>query len=254
MPEIPPTRLRRLRAFASGVAFTAATLLALGTASPASAVVVPDPYDTATLTATPTSVSAGDRITVSAVFTGLVDAYAYELDIAYDPELLAFVAGSEVLPAGGFGSATDSGSEIAVAATRLGTSPGLTGTQTLVTLTFTALEAGDAALDIVNGRIVDSNAASSTVDAEAPGTSTTVEITAGEDTEPGPGDGGSDGGSDGGDPDSGSGAGSGSGSGTTTDGSLAVTGSDAAPWLILGAGAIAAIAAGTVIAVRRRTR
>ena len=36
--------------------------------------------------------------------------------------------------------------------------------------------------------------------------------------------------------------------------SILVTGADAAPWLILGAGAIAAIAAGTVIAVRRRTR
>ncbi len=256
MPEIPPARFRRLRALASGVAFTAATLLAFGAASPASAVVVPDSYETATLTAAPTSVSVGDTITVSAVFTGLVDAYAYELDIAYDPDLLAFVADSEILPTGGFGSATDSGSEIAVTATRLGTSPGLTGTQTLVTLTFTALEAGDASLDIANGRIVDSSTASSTVDSDAPGTSTTVEITADEDTEPGPGDGGSDGGSDGGDPDTGSGSdsGSGSGSGTTTDGSLAVTGADAAPWLILGAGAIAAIAAGTVIAVRRRTR
>lgn len=256
MPEIPPPRFRRLRALASGVAFTAATLLAFGPASPASAVVLPDPYDTVALTAAPTSVSVGDTITVSAVFTGLVDTYAYELDIAYDPELLAFVADSAILPTGGFGSATDSGSEIAVAATRLGTSPGLTGTQTLVTLTLTALAAGDASLDIANGRIVDSSAASSAVDPEAAGTSTTVVITADDDSEPGPGDGGSDGGADGGadggDPDTGSG--SGSGSGTVTDASLAVTGADAAPWLILGAAAIAAIAAGTVIAVRRRTR
>lgn len=254
MPEIPPARFRRMRTLVSGVAFTAATLLALGTASSASAVVVPDAYETATLTAAPTSVSVGDTVTVSAVFTGLVDAYAYELDIAYDTELLAFVADSDVLPSGGFGSATDSGTEIAVTATRLGTSPGLTGTQTLVTLTFTALEPGNASLDIASGRIVDSNGQPAPVDAAAASTSTSVEITADEDTEPGPGGGGSDGGSDGGDPDTGSGSGSGSGDAAPTDGSLAVTGADAAPWLILGAAAIAAIAAGTLITVRRRTR
>lgn len=247
-----------MRTLASGVAFTAAAFLALGTASSASAVVVPVAYETATLTAAPTTVSIGDTVTVTAVFTGLVDAYAYELDIAYDPELLAFVADSEVLPAGGFGSATDSGDDVAVAATRLGTSPGLTGTQTLVTLSFTALEAGDASIEIASGRIVDSSTAPSTVDVAAASTATTVEIAADEDSGPGDGDGGSDGGSDGGDPDpdpgSGSGPDSGAGEGSSTDGSLAVTGADAAPWLILAAGAIAAIAAGTVITLRRRTR
>jgi hypothetical protein len=243
-----------MRTLASGVAFTAAAFLALGTASSASAVVVPDAYETATLTAAPTSVSIGDTVTVTAVFTGLVDAYAYELDIAYDPELLAFVADSEVFPDGGFGSATDSGDEIAVAATRLGTSPGLTGTQTLVTFTFTAIDAGDASIAIASGRIVDSNTQPSPIDAAAAGTSAIVEIIPDEDSGPGTGGGGSDGGSDGGDPDTGSGSGNGSGSGTSTDDSLATTGADAAPWLILGAGAIGAIAAGTVIAVRRRTR
>lgn len=254
MPETPPARFRRLRALGSGVALTAATFLAFGAASPASAVTIPDAYDTATLTAAPTSVSVGDTVTVTAVFTGLVDAYAYELDVAYDPDLLAFVADSEILPSGGFGSATDAGSEIAVAATRLGTSPGLTGTQTLVTLSFTAREAGDASLAIASGRIVDSNAQPTTVDVAAASASTTVEITADEGSEPGPGDGGSDGGDPDSGSDSGSGSGSGSGEGAPTDGSLAVTGAEAAPWLILGAGAIAAIAAGVVLAVRRRTR
>lgn len=223
-------------------------LLAFGAASPASAVIIPSAYDTATLTATPSSVAVGDTVTVTAVFTGLVDAYAYELDIAYDPDLFSYVDDSEELPAGGFGSATDTGSEITVAATRLGTSPGLTGTQTLVTLSFTARAAGDAPFAVATGRIVDSNAQPTTVDTAAAGMSTTVEITADEGSEPGPGDGGSDGP----DPDSGSGAGS--DEGAATDGSLAVTGADAAPWLILGAAAVAAIAAGTVIAVRRRTR
>ncbi|WP_082477926.1 cohesin domain-containing protein [Microbacterium sp. Leaf320] len=246
MPENPPARSRRARVLTAGAALAASTLLVFGVASPASAVVVPVAYDTVALTAAPTSVSVGDTVTVTAVFTGLVDAYAYELDIAYDPDLLAFVADSQILPSGGFGSAADTGAQIAVAATRLGTSPGLAGTQTLVTLRFTALEPGDASLAIASGRIVDSNAQPTTVDPNAAGTSAIVEISGEDGSEPGSGDDGSAGA----DP----GTGGGSGSGSTSDGSLAVTGADAAPWLILGAGAIAAIAAGTVIAVRRRTR
>lgn len=197
--------------------------------------------------------SIGDTVTVSAVFTGLVDAYAYELDIAYDEELLAFVEDSEQSPSGGFGSASDTGDEITISATRLGTSPGLTGNQTLVTVRFTALDDGDATIAIASGRIVGSNAQTSAIDPSAPGASTTVGIAADETPDPGSGGGGTPGGDPGtGDP--GSGAQPGTGSGTTADGSLAITGADAAPWLILGAGAVAAIAAGTLIALRRRTR
>lgn len=252
MPQEPPAR-HRLRPRISGVVLTAATFLVFGATSPASAAVIPVGYDTVTLTAAPIAVDIGDTVTVSAVFTGLVDAYAYELDIAYDEELLAFVDDSEESPSGGFGSATDTGGEIAIAATRLGTSPGLTGTQTLVTLRFTALDDGDAAIAIASGRIVGSNAQTSAIDPGAAGASTSVEIAA--DESPGPGSGG--GGSPGGDPGSGnpgSGAQPGTGSGDTADGSLAVTGADAAPWLILGAGATALVAAGTILVLRRRTR
>lgn len=248
MPENPPARSTRARFLAAGAALAASTFLAFGAAAPASAVVIPVAYDTVALTAAPAAVSVGDTVTVTAVFTGLTDAYAYELDIAYDPELLSFTADSQILPSGGFGSATDTGSEVAIAATRLGTSPGLAGTQTLVTLSFTALEPGDASLAIASGRIVDSNAQPTTIDPDAAGTSAAVVISEEDGSEPGQGDDG------GGDSDPGTGTGSGSGSGSTSDGSLAVTGADAAPWLILGAGAIAAIAAGTVLAVRRRTR
>lgn len=85
----------------------ATTFLALGAASPASAVTISATYDTVSLTATPATVSVGDTVTVSAVFTGLVDAYAYELDIAYDAKRLAFIDDSEQLPSGGFDSVTD---------------------------------------------------------------------------------------------------------------------------------------------------
>ncbi|MFJ6533261.1 cohesin domain-containing protein [Microbacterium sp. NPDC091662] len=247
MPQKPPP-LRRLRPHSTGIVIAAMAFLAFGAASPASAATGQVAYDTVSLSGTPSAVKVGDTVTVSAVFTGLVDAYAYELDIAYDPELLAFVADSELLPAGGFASTGDSGTEIAVTATRLGTSPGLTGTQTLVTLRFTALDEGDAAIAISSGRIVGSDAQTATIDPDGTGASTTVEISAVDTAEPGSGVDGSEG------TGPGSGPRSGTGSGTTADGSLAGTGTDAAPWLILGAGAVAAIAAGVVIALRRRIR
>ncbi|MFK0239522.1 cohesin domain-containing protein [Microbacterium sp. NPDC090281] len=251
MPQNARALFRRLRAPLSGVVVLAATtFLALGAASPASAVTISATYDTVSLTATPATLSVGDTVTVSAVFTGLVDAYAYELDISYDAKLLAFIDDSEQLPSGGFDSVTDRGGEIGIAATRLGTSPGLAGTQTLVTLTFTALDEGDASFAISSGRIVGSNAQTSTVDPAAAGASTIVEISSNDDAEPGSGDNGSFGA----DPGSGPGSPLRTGSGSAADGSLAITGTDAAPWLILGAGAIAAAAAGTIIAIRRRTR
>ncbi|WP_262002417.1 MULTISPECIES: cohesin domain-containing protein [Microbacterium] len=249
MPPKAPTRFRRLRAHGSGVAFAAATFLAFGVASSASAATIPVGYEAVSLTAAPTSVSVGDTVTITAVFTGLVDAYAYELDIAYDEDALAFVDDSEQSPSGGFHSATDTGSEVAIAATRLGTSPGLTGTQTLVTVRFAAIADGDAAVGIASGRIIGSDGNTTTIDPSAAGASTVVEIIADDEgTEPGSGGGGSPGG------DPGSGSQPGTGSDTPADGSLAVTGADAAPWLIVGAGALALVAAGTVLALRRRTR
>ncbi|MDR6865582.1 LPXTG-motif cell wall-anchored protein [Microbacterium resistens] len=252
MPENPPARIHRL--LAAGISLAASAVLLLGSAAPASA--AGDAYDTLTITAEPAAVDVGDVVTVTAVATGTVDAYAYELALGYDTALLAYADGSDALPSGGFGSVADEGAEVSVVATRLGTSPGLTGTQTLVTFRFIAKAAGVAGIGLTSGRIVDSAGAVSDIDITGEGATARVTITApaGPGTNPGSPS------SNPGNPGSGNGAGAGTGAGgqsaPPSDGAdLPSTGGDAVPWLIAGAFAVAAIVAGSVmIVVRRRTR
>lgn len=253
MPETPPPRRSRL--VTASVTLAASGLLILGTAGPAAAVIVSPAYESLVLTAAPDAVSVGDTVTVTASASALADAYAYDLDIAYDPALLSFVADSEVVPEGGFGSSSDDGDSVSVVATRLGTSPGLTGDHDLVTLTFTAIAPGDAAITLSAGEIIDSAGASTPVDTESDTLSATVVITADEE----------EGAADASGPGDGSAAdGSGTGGSTPTpaaeqtpstgDGSLASTGADATVWWLVGAAALVAVAAGSVVAVRRKTR
>ena len=245
MPEKHPARLPRT--LAAGLTLAASVALLLGTASTAAAA-EGAAYDSITITAAPLTVAVGDSVTVTASATGLVDAYAYDLDLAYDPALLTFVADSDVTPAGGFATATDEGGRVSVVATRLGTSPGLTGDQVLVTLTFTAIAPGTADITMSEGRVVDSAGTASAIDAA--GLAASVEITADEDT--GSASAGTTGngtasgtGSVGGDPVN-------AGGGT---GPLATTGADAAPWLIAGSIAAVAIVSGAALMLaRRRTR
>jgi len=243
MRERPPARFHRL--LAAGVTLAASAAIVLGTAHPAAAVIVSPGYDSLVISATPAEASVGDTITVTAVATGLVDAYAYDLDIAYDPEVVEFVVGSESLPAGGFGTADAADGIVSVVAARLGTSPGLTGTQTLVTVSFTAIAAGDTTISLTGGRFVDSAGTTAVVDTESPTLASPVTVAA--DETPGTGTPGTPG-------TPGNGAGSGAGAGNASTGTdadaLANTGADAAPWFLLGGLALALIIGGTVL-VRR---
>jgi LPXTG-motif cell wall-anchored protein len=250
MPENSPARIPRI--LIPSATLAAAALVILGTAAPASAA-EGLAYDTLTVSAEPLEVSVGQTVTVTAAATGLVDAYAYDLDISYDPALLAFVDSSEVTPDGGFGSASDDGSSVAVVATRLGTSPGLAGDQTLVTLTFTALAAGDAEIALTSGQFVDSSGAATEVDATAETLLSTVVITADEETGGGSAEGSAEGSADA-DGTDGSGEQPTTGS-NTEDGSLATTGGDAATWLLVGgAAAVVVLAGSALLVIRRRTR
>lgn len=242
MSHHPPARIPR--PLLAALSISVAALLPLGAAAPASAAAVPD--DTLVLTAEPESVSVGDTVTVTVAATGLTDLYAYDLDVAADPDLLAFVAGSGTTPAGGFGAATGEAGTVSVVATRLGTSPGLVGEQTLVTLSFTALTAGTAEISLAGGSLVDSAGAATPIDASDDSLSAVVEITAVDDA-------GADA------QGAASGAGSGAEDGSTESapkgsGSLAITGADAAPWLMAGGIAVIVAAAGAVLVMRRRTR
>ncbi len=247
MRERPPARFHRL--LAAGVTLAASAAIVLGTAHPAAAVIVNPGYDSLVISATPAEASVGDTITVTAVATGLVDAYAYDLDIAYDPEVLDYVVDSETLPAGGFGTADAADGIVSVVSTRLGTSPGLTGTQTLVTVTFTAIADGDTTIALTGGRVVDSAGTTADIDTGSPTLVAPISIAA-EET-PGTGTPGTPG-----TPGNGAGSGAGTGNGTTgTDAdALANTGADAAPWFLLGGLAVALIIGGTVLVRRRSMR
>ncbi|WP_407358943.1 cohesin domain-containing protein [Microbacterium sp. LTA6] len=240
MPE--NTFIRGARGLISTfLAATAISVLTLGVASPASAETEPAPENNLTITADRPKVSVGETITVTVAAESLVDAYAYELTIGFDPALLALVDGSEVFPVGGFSSATLADGVLSAVATRLGTSPGLSGAQSLVTLTFTALAPGDAAVTLLSGTLVDSAGASADVE---PGADTSTVIS-----------GADDGG--GTDPGSGGGTGGSGSNGSTpppaeTD-PLASTGAEAAPWIVAAALALAAAAGGIVLILRRRS-
>jgi hypothetical protein len=238
-----PRRRKRLTALLATLAAVGVSLIAAPpvlAASPA--------YSTMTLTATP-AVTAGGAVTVTVTATDLTDAYAYDLTVAYDPALLAFDAASAGYPSGGYGSATVGTGTVTFAGTRLGTSPGLTGTQSLVSFRFTSLAAGSAAITVTGGSLVDSATTVTPITPGAPSLTATTTIAAAPPTGGGTGGGGGTG-SDG----TGNLVSTGTDDTTSSDptGSLSGTGIDAGPWFATGAFAAALVALGVVLVIRRR--
>ncbi|MBD5787379.1 hypothetical protein IF650_14480 [Cellulosimicrobium terreum] len=139
MTHAPTRRRARRRAALAGGLTLAASLL------PAQAALAAPTVAELTVTA-PSTVDVGDEITVTVAVTDAFDVYALDLAVAYDPALVEYVEDSAVTPDGGFSDvADDDAGTVAVAHTRLGTSPGLEGDVTLATLTFTAVSDGEAA-------------------------------------------------------------------------------------------------------------
>lgn len=240
---VPRRRLRARAALVGGLAVAAAALAAPAHAAPSVAQL--------SLTA-PASVEVGAEITVTVAATGAVDLYAYDVAVAYDPDLVELVDGSVVTPDGGFADATDDAAgTVAVTHTRLGTSPGLEGDVTLATLTFTAVSDGAAAFAVPTATLVGADAETATLTDAASATTTvtavdvppTQEPTGGATTPPVE-DGGTTPPGDDGASDSSS-----SPSGSTSGGALASTGASVA-WLV--GAALLAVAVGTGILLARR--
>ncbi|MFC8921827.1 cohesin domain-containing protein [Cellulosimicrobium sp. NPDC057127] len=248
MTHAPTRRRARRRAALAGGLALAASLLAAPVAHAAPTVVSLD------VTA-PATVEAGDPVEVTVAVTGAADLYAYDLAVAYDPDLVSYAADSAVTPDGGFSHVTDDGAgTVAVAHTRLGSSPGLAGDVALATLTFTAVAAGDAAFAVPAVTLVGTDTA--TADLTDAGTATTT-ITAASvptdeptDTPTDPGTSVPD---DDGSPDPTPTSTVGSGSGTSgsggSGGPLASTGASVAAIV---AAALLAVAAGVGVLVARR--
>lgn len=139
-------RARRRGALVGGLVLAAIAVPLPAHAAPSAAA--------ATVDALP-SVGIGAEITVTVAVTGVVDLYAYDMAVRYDPDLVAFVSGSVVTPDGGFADESDDGAgTVVVRHTRLGSSPGLEDDVTLAMLTFTAVAGGEAAFVLPTATLV----------------------------------------------------------------------------------------------------
>lgn len=249
MPENTPAR-RPLRRRSRAVAALAAASALLGgslvLAPAAVAAEAPPTIGAVTLTA-PAAADEGDTVEIVLAVDAATDVFAYEVAIAYDPSLLAFVDGASTFPDGGFDAVDDDAGAVTFTHTRLGTSPGLTGAQELVSFSFTALGGGAAAITVTDATFLSASGAAIGLPEGAVVSATTELTAAPEPPSPSP---------------------TPTASATTTPVAptdeatpapgtagppLAVTGQDATTWIVAGVLAAALVAAGVVIVLRRRT-
>ncbi|MDE0545384.1 cohesin domain-containing protein [Microbacterium sp. C7(2022)] len=240
-------RTRRLRGRALATLATLAALVGASTALAPAALAAPAEAGSITISA-PSSVTAGDTVSVSVDASAAVDLFACDVTVTYDPALLAFDDAAGTFPDGGFDSVSEDTGSATFTNTRLGASPGLAGAQALVTFTFTSLAAGSAEIAVSSVTLVSSTsestpltdvATATTAVAAAPvvtpsptptvtpTTSPTAEPSASADPTETP-------------------------AATDDTDPLAVTGSDATVWFVLGGIALVGVAAGILLIARRK--
>jgi len=237
-PASRPRVARRL-----GAALVAALAL-FGPVLAAPAAHAAPPAATLSLSVSPASATAGDAFIATITGSGVSDLYSYDLEITFDPTLLAPAADAPTGPAGGFTSTVTGPGSLTVSHTRLGTSPGLSGASgvVLASIPLQSLAAGSAAVELSSVRLVSSTGDVVTATAVA---SETVVVAAAPVPEP--------------QPSTSSPSPSTSASATATPapaakgpGGLATTGVDTTPWWIAGALGVALIAGGALFVLRRR--
>lgn len=253
----PSHRRRRVAAAAVGVV-TAAGAVLLGAAP---ALAAPAQAGAVELNA-PETGEAGGVIEVAVAVTDAADVYAAQFELGYDDEALRYVTDSAAFLDGGYGAASEEPGSAQLAYTRLGSSPGISGDATVVTVSFEVLRAGVATVSVDDGTLVGTEGEQEQLGAVDP---VTISIAGDADTDPTnpdePDDSGDDpattdgaDGADGADGTDDSTATDGSddtAAGGEDDGELAVTGGT-----IAGAGAIVVLAVGAIVAgavmMRRR--
>lgn len=160
MPALP-TLANRRRSRGRVAALVAATIATLGV-SIALAPAALAASDTVAVTA-PATAKEGDVLSVTLPLDASTDLFAYDLVVTYDPMLLAYVADSATFPDGGYDAVKTSAGSLRLTSTRLGTSPGLAGAQTLASLAFTALDGGTATVTLASATFVDSTNVATTL-------------------------------------------------------------------------------------------
>ncbi|WP_076493545.1 cohesin domain-containing protein [Microbacterium sp. RURRCA19A] len=209
--------------------------LAAATAAHAS-----EPAATFTLELSSSGATEGDTVLATVSGTDVSDLYAYDLVFTVTEGALAS-ADAPVGPDGGFTSAVEGPGTLTVSHTRLGTSPGLSGTVVLATVPLRAIGSGTARVELTSVRLVSSTGDTAEQTDVA---SETVELAALPTPEPSASP-----------SDSASPSPSSSSSAlpiVSSSGDLATTGVDATPWLISGAVGVALVAIGAVLVARRR--
>lgn len=225
-----------------------ATLALFGPVLAAPAAHAAPPAAILSLSVSPTSVTAGDALVATIAGSGVSDLYSYDLEITFDPTLLAPAADAPTGPAGGFTSTVTGPGSLTVSHTRLGTSPGLGGASgvILASIPLRSLAAGSAVVELSSVRLVSSTGDVVTAAAVASGTvviaAAPVPVPQPSTSSPAPS------------PEASASA---SASATPAPavkgpGDLATTGVDATPWWIAGALGVALIAGGALFVLRRR--
>jgi hypothetical protein len=113
----------------------------------------------------PSTATVGDMITIDLNVTGASDLYAFQLDLGFDPTILAAVSVTEgsFLPTGGstifFPGAIDNllGSVSNNADTLVSAAPGVTGDGLLLAIQFSVIGTGSTTLTPANLLFLDSN-------------------------------------------------------------------------------------------------
>jgi hypothetical protein len=246
MPE-STIRTRMRRASARGIAVVAAASALFGGAvALAPAALAAAPETGAITIAAPASVTAGDTFDVTISAPAATDLFAYELTIGFDPALISYDDATGSFPDGGFDSVSSGSGTVSFTHTRLGTSPGLTGSLSLITFSFTALTDGLADIDLESATFISSTSETATLGAPVTATTTVVAAPTPEPSAtPEPS----------GTPEpSATPTPSTSAEPASSEGSgpLATTGADAAVWIIAGLIAAAVIGLGVVLVLRRR--
>ncbi len=234
-----PRPARRL-----GAALVAALAL-LGPLLVAPAAHAAPPAATLSLSLDETDVTEGDSLVATVTASGVSDLYSYDLELAFDPELVAPADEAPTGPDGGFTSSATGSGTLTVTHTRLGTSPGLAGTSgvVLAVIPLRTLAAGSAVVELSSVRLVSSTGDVVTAEGVA---SQTVAIAAQPGPVPQPTVSSSP------SPSTSSSASATPLPAANAPGDLATTGVDAAAWLISGALGVAALVAGAVLVVLRR--
>lgn len=232
------TALQRFRRGAALATIGAVAAVSLAVAAPLAATAAPTAVEPTafTVTASSTALEIGDTVDVTVTGAALSDVFAYTVDLGFDPAVLAYVDGSASTPISGYTSAIASPGAVSIVHTKLGTSPAAEGDLSLVTLRFSAIGSGPAALTLNRVDLVATDSTSTpitttaTVAITVAAAPTAPATTAPATTTPGtPG---------------------GTGTAVAAEGNLASTGLAALPWIA--AAALALLAGAVVLAVRRR--